>query len=111
MGYLLKDSPEVEIVNCIKYVHAGKTLIKALRTHSLLLSLNNGPKGLSNLTKHEKNFRLVALQKTKAEVADMLFISSKTISKHRTTLSKKLNLDVKQNALLKWAIKNVERLT
>ena len=39
MGYLLKESPEVEIVNCIKSVHAGKTYVNPSLTHSLLLSL------------------------------------------------------------------------
>ena len=62
---------------------------------------------LTNLTDHEINIlKLIAKQKTTAEIADMLFISPKTVGNHRTNISKKLELNGEQNALLKWAIEN-----
>jgi DNA-binding CsgD family transcriptional regulator len=53
---------------------------------------------------------LIALQKTSNEIADMLFISPKTVSNHRTNISKKLDLSGEQNSLLKWALENRDLL-
>ena len=107
MGYLLKESPESEIINCIESVHAGRAYVNPSLTHILINSNKQGPQELDNLTKHEKNIlKLIARQKTSSEIADMLFISPKTVSNHRTTISKKLNLDGKQNGLLKWAMEH-----
>lgn len=40
----------------------------------------------------------------------MLFISPKTVSNHRTNISKKLDLGGVQNGLLKWALEHKELL-
>jgi DNA-binding CsgD family transcriptional regulator len=50
--------------------------------------------------------KLIARQKTTNEIANMLFISPKTVANHRTNISKKLGLTGEQNGLLKWAIEN-----
>ena len=77
----------------------------------LIQNSNQGPQELDNLTKHERNIlKLIARNKTTVEIADMLFISPKTVSNHRTAISKKLNLDGKQNALMKWAMNNAQWL-
>ena len=66
---------------------------------------------LVNLTNHEVNIlKLIARQKTTVEIANMLFISPKTVSNHRGNIGKKLNLSGEQNGLLKWAIENRDLL-
>jgi DNA-binding CsgD family transcriptional regulator len=48
---------------------------------------------LSNLSPREKEIlQLVAEQHTSAEIADLLFISEKTVEKHRARLVEKLNV-------------------
>jgi DNA-binding CsgD family transcriptional regulator len=66
---------------------------------------------LENLTQHEVNIlKLIARQKTSAEIANMLFISPKTVANHRSNIGKKLELSGEQNSLLKWAIEHRDLL-
>lgn len=110
-GYLLKESSEQEILDCICSVASGKAYINPNLTHYLIGQNQNEPVFFDKLTEHEKNIlKLIARQKTTSEIAEMLFISPKTVSNHRTNISRKLELDGGQNALLKWAIAHRDRL-
>lgn len=109
-GYLLKESNEKEILDCIYSVNQGKPYVNSSLTH-FLMSEEPTNNILANLTDHEVNIlKLIARQKTTAEIANMLFISPKTVSNHRGNIGKKLNLSGEQNGLLKWAIENRELL-
>lgn len=110
-GYLLKESSEKEILDCIRSVYRGQAYVNPSLTQYLINI--NAPKAdvLSNLSNHEINIlKLIARQKTSSEIADMLFISPKTVSNHRSNISKKLELSGEQNSLLKWAIEHRELL-
>ena len=110
-GYLLKDSSEKEIVECIQYVGEGKPYVNASMTQYLLEKKQPENDILNSLSNQEVNIlKLVSRQKTTNEIADMLFISPKTVSNHRSNISKKLNLNGQQNGLLKWALENKDRL-
>lgn len=110
-GYLLKESTEKEILECIQFVHAGKAYVNASMTQYLVQQKTEQNDVLSVLSKHEVNIlKLIARQKTSAEIASMLFISPKTVSNHRTNISKKLDLKGEQNGLLKWAMKHKDLL-
>jgi DNA-binding NarL/FixJ family response regulator len=111
-GYLLKESSEREILDCIRSVAAGKAYVNPGLTHYLLNQNQRQPGLFDKLTEHEINIlKLIARQKTTAEIAEMLFISPKTVSNHRTKISKKLELGGEQNALLKWAIEHRDQLS
>ena len=76
-------------------------------THHLLSAKSVKDNALSRLSSHEVNIlKLIARQKTTAEIASMLFISPKTVANHRSNISKKLELSGEQNGLLKWAMTN-----
>jgi DNA-binding NarL/FixJ family response regulator len=111
-GYLLKESSEKEILECIRYVYEGRAYVNASMTQYLINQPSNSHKDiLAQLSNHEINIlKLIARQKTSAEIADMLFISPKTVSNHRTNISKKLELDGVQNGLLKWAMEHRDLL-
>ncbi len=110
-GYLLKESSEKEILDCIRSVAQGRAYVNPSLTQYLLNQNNTEDNIFRQLTDHEINIlKLIARQKTTAEIADMLFISPKTVSNHRTKISKKLELGGEQNALLKWAIEHRDRL-
>ena len=51
---------------------------------------------------------LIAQQKKSKEIAEILFVSEKTIRNHRYNINKKLDLPKENNSLLKWAIINVK---
>ena len=53
-----------------------------------------------------KVLKLIAEQKKSKEIAEILFVSEKTIRNHRYNIKKKLDLPNENNSLLKWAILN-----
>ena len=60
---------------------------------------------LTNLTQSElKILELIAQNKKSKEIADLLFISEKTVKNHRYNISKKLNLSTENNTLLSFAL-------
>lgn len=106
-GYLLKESSEKEILDCIRAVNRGQAYVSAKLTQFLLQREPSENTILAKLTEHEINIlKLIGRQKSTAEIAGMLFISPKTVSNHRTNISRKLELGGEQNGLLKWAIAN-----
>ncbi|MEM6316724.1 MAG: response regulator transcription factor [Bacteroidota bacterium] len=110
-GYLLKESSEAEIVAAIESVAQGRAYVNASLTHWLIASAPKEKDPLEKLSAHEVNIlKLIARQKTTAEIAEMLFISPKTVSNHRRNIGKKLALNGEQNSLLKWALQHRELL-
>lgn len=103
-GYLLKESEEEEIVASIEAVAKGQAYVSAGLTQYLVNATpENDP--LVVLSEHERNIlKLIAREKPTADIADMLFISPKTVANHRNNISKKLGLKGEQNGLLKWAL-------
>ena len=66
---------------------------------------------LNNLTPSEKKIlKLIAKDKTNKEIASVLFISHRTVEKHRSNIISKLNLEHKTNSLLLWAKDNTDKL-
>lgn len=112
MGYLLKESPETEIIQCIHAVHTGSKYISPVLT-DLMISMTTGDDNdpVAVLSDREKNIlRLIARNKTSREIAELLFLSPKTVANHRSNIAKKLSLDGEQNSLLKWAVANKKLL-
>lgn len=109
-GYLLKDFALEEIENCIKTVTNGSPYFspKILELHQ---SNKLDHSGLNSLTPSEKKIlKLIASDKTNKEIASLLFISHRTVEKHRSNIINKLNLEQKTNSLLIWAKENQESL-
>jgi len=65
--------------------------------------------GIRGLTKMESIILgLIAQQKKSKEIADLLYLSEKTIRNHRYNIKKKLNLPNENNSLLKWAVSSIK---
>lgn len=111
-GYLIKENTGEELSECIVKVLEDKMYItKALDNHDLLKKVENKKKELytllSTLTQTEFNtLKLVSQKYTSKEIADILFVSVKTVDNYRYRICKKLPLNPKSNSLLLWAIKN-----
>ncbi len=107
-GYALKGSPSEDIEKCIQTIANGDKYISP----ELDLQLENKSMlDLSNLTKTEFNIlRLIAKNKTSKEIAEILFVSNKTIENHRANIVKKLKLKPEKNSLLKWVLNNQDEL-
>lgn len=111
-AFLMKDNTSEEIVDCIHAVLKGENYItqKFLEENSLLqqnISLSDEVNLLRSLTKTEiKTLKLVSQKYTSKEIANLLFVSEKTIENYRSRICKKLNLDARNNSLVLWVMEN-----
>jgi DNA-binding NarL/FixJ family response regulator len=110
LGYVLKDSASVDIVRGIAAVARGEYFVSpslagiALRARQTGNVSVESRLGLLNLTPTERRIlKLVAEDRTSAEIADALGISARTVDNHRTNICHKLGLNG-NNALLRYAL-------
>lgn len=110
-GYILKDFALEEIENCINTVIQGEPYFSPKILEMLSIKNEETP-GLSYLTPSEKKIlKLIASDKTNKDIAALLFISHRTVEKHRSNIIHKLSLEQKTNSLLIWAKENQDQLS
>jgi DNA-binding NarL/FixJ family response regulator len=113
-GYILKSTGMNELIEAIKTVAAGENYFSKEVSNTLMNSFMSR-KGrsttkdricLEDLTKRETEIlKLIAEEHTNQEIADILFISPRTVDTHRRNLILKLN--AKNTAgLVRFAIKH-----
>jgi DNA-binding NarL/FixJ family response regulator len=110
-GFVLKDSAVTEIVSAIRSTAAGQRYITPLLTEFLLNRHRATPAGaspgdpnLARLTDAERRvLALLADYKTSRDIANELFISVRTVDRHRANIVTKLGLRG-AHALLQFAI-------
>jgi DNA-binding NarL/FixJ family response regulator len=109
-GFLLKDSAVLEIENCIDAVSRNKTYYSNELNNKLQDSrYSSDVEELNKLSPAERKIlRYIADEKTTSDIANMLFISEKTVEKHRKNIIQKLNLPHAKNSLLVWAMKHIK---
>ncbi len=103
-GFILKDSNIDELVHAIERILAGESFF----SQKLLLSLVNSNKGQTevDLTKREQEIlQLIAKGLSTQEISDQLFISFRTVERHRANLLLKTNTN-NSLKLLVFAIKH-----
>jgi DNA-binding NarL/FixJ family response regulator len=101
-GYILKEFALVEIENCIEAVNNGRTYFSEQLTDYLLPE--EKPEILETLTPTEKKvLYFIAQNKTAKEIGDLLFISDRTVEKHKSHIIKKAKLAPKPNSLSLFA--------
>lgn len=93
-GYLLKDRGQKELFKAIRNIAAGGEYFGDSVSQTLIFELQkSGRKGVLNpprLTKREKEvLRTIVKGKKNREIADALFISETTVSKHRQNIMEK----------------------
>ncbi len=109
-GYILKEFALEEIENCINSVYQGSPYFSP-KILEMLSNSESNPQGMDALTPSEKKIlKLIACDKTNKEIASLLFISHRTVEKHRSNIINKLNLEQKTNSLLIWAKEHQDRL-
>ena len=102
-GYVLKEFAIEEIENCLNKVSNGEPYFSP-KIKDMLQPDNEEDDVLNVLTPSEKKIlKLIARDKTNKEIASLLFISYRTVEKHRSNIITKLNLEPKTNSLLSWA--------
>lgn len=105
-GYLLKESALEEIEECLLSVinntpYFSKKISKHLQFKEESDSL------LKRLTMSEiRILKYVSESKSSSEIARLLFISPRTVERHKSNIIQKLELETENRALNKWVEKN-----
>ena len=94
-GYMVKDAADVDLVQAVRQLAAGRQYVHpalgaALLAHESTSRLQ-GPGG--ELSEREEDvLRGVALGRTNAEIAAQLFVSVRTVESHRAHIHQKLGV-------------------
>ncbi len=98
-GYLLKDSPESDLINAILAVHEGKAFFSPAISKMLVedymrqLQQRGAEDSYELLTMREREvLQLLAEGKSNKDVAGILNLSIHTVETHRSNILQKLNL-------------------
>jgi len=108
-GYMLKEDSDVELFNAIDTIRKGEMFVSKLLTRELaeeLSHLHHGGSQLPSepLTPREREvLKLVAEGKSNKDIADLLYISTRTVENHRANMMNKLKLK-KTADLIRYAI-------
>ena len=110
-GYMLKEDSDMELFSAIEKVRQRGIYISRLLSRELLddwvqtcRGRNYKPPVERLSTREREVLKLIAEGKTSKEIADLLYISVRTVENHRANITKKLGL--KRTAdLVKYAIR------
>lgn len=115
-GFILKDSAVTDVISAIKAVTAGKYFVTQSLTTYLLNRANRSERTvkptsrLDELTPTERKvLKMIADYKTSKEIADDLYVSTRTIDNHRANICQKLNISG-NNALIKFVAEHKKEI-
>lgn len=109
-GYLLKEYVGDEVRECIEAVASGGQYLS--KSFEIISSeVQQQLDELSQLSRMERKIiRMISEGKTSEQIAELLFISPKTVENHRYNMAKKLNLESYNNSLVRYAMDKKEML-
>ncbi|MDX9835091.1 MAG: response regulator transcription factor, partial [Desulfobulbus sp.] len=92
-GYCLKKGDFSELLTAIEAVLRGKPYVSPHISQTLIENLKPASSSRTLLTRREKEIlKLIGEGSKNKEIAEVLFISVKTVEKHRSNLMAKLDL-------------------
>jgi DNA-binding NarL/FixJ family response regulator len=115
-GFVLKDSALNDIIECIKTVAASEHYASHALTKFLInrsrraVGLTEQQPTVKDLTPTERRIlKLIAENMTSKEIGEEIFISPRTVEKHRQNICQKLDLQG-SHSLFKFAIQHKSEL-
>ena len=116
-SYILKDFAANEIIDCIEKVSKNEKYIgpELQAYYSEFVEADKKKLDLMLLLKslsqaELKTLKLVSQNKSTKEIAELLFLSDKTIENYRSKICQKLQLPPRNNSLVLWISENKELL-
>jgi DNA-binding NarL/FixJ family response regulator len=111
-GYLLKEFAMEELEECIKTISHNENWFSPKLKKSLVFKETEpiNEKILVLSSAERKILSLISDKKSTKQMAELLFISEKTVENHRSNIIKKLHLGSAKNALLIWALQWKEEI-
>lgn len=115
-GYLLKDNATEDLLECIDAVSRGEYYVSPFLSNHLMRVTKRSTgssdieQAIHTLTETELSvLQFIGEHKTSREIGEILFVSEKTVEKHRSNIARKLNLRG-SHALLKFAAEHKSKL-
>ena len=115
-GFVLKDSALIDIIECVKAVAASEHYASHALTKFLInrsrraVGLTERQPTVNDLTPTERRIlKLIAEDMTSKEIGEEIFISLRTVEKHRQNICQKLNLQG-SHSLFKFAVQHKSEL-
>ncbi len=109
-GYVLKQSADSELMDAIRSVHRGEAFLYPSGVRLLLQAYLKGDKPVGGKAEHsrlsdreEQVLALTAEGYSNQEIADRLFLSSKTVDTYRQRIMEKLDLH-HRSELVRYAL-------
>lgn len=106
-GYLLKQARGNDVVESVRQVAAGRSLLDPAVTAQVLARIRNGPPAnpvLDRLTAHEQRvLELIGKGLTNRQIATQLFLAEKTVKNYVSSLLTKLDLESRTQAAILFA--------
>jgi len=103
-GYVLKQIRGSDLIDTVRRVAAGQSMLDPAVTAQVLERLRSGPKtdpALDQLTSQEqKILELIAQGMTNRQIAGSLFLAEKTVKNYVSSLLAKLNLESRTQAAI-----------
>jgi DNA-binding NarL/FixJ family response regulator len=101
-GYVLKEVKGADLINAVRHVAAGKSLIDPELTATLLERVRNGPTTapeLASLTEQElKLLNYIAEGLTNRQIGERMFLAEKTVKNYVSSILGKLGLERRTQA-------------
>lgn len=94
-GYLLKDAPREEILNCIRKVHAGETYLPV----SLAAKLAERVSCIELTEREMAVLRALAKGQSNKQIGRSLFITETTVKAHLKSIFAKMNVQSRTEAI------------
>ena len=111
-GYIIKDEPFIEIHKCIQSVSKGSPYFSDIFSSVFKNEVSPELQKLKLLSPSERTIvKLIAQNKSTKEIGELLFVSSRTIEKHRSNIISKLDLGYQKKSLSTWANDNKHLIT
>ena len=110
-GYLLKDDAEKELFSAIEHIQGGKIYIspgladQSMQNWARMRRGEDDFRSTEELTVRQREIlKLIAEGKSNKEIGDLLFISVRTVERHRANMMDKLNIR-KTAELVQYALR------
>lgn len=115
-GYVLKNAPPQEIIESIRRVAAGRSVLAPVVAETLAATLRDEPeeervrRRLASLSERELEvLRLAAEGESNADIGKRLFISEGTVKNHMTHILRKLDVEDRTQAAILTVKYGIER--
>jgi DNA-binding NarL/FixJ family response regulator len=110
-GYLLKTTPGAKLVEAVRAVHSGATVLQDELSHKLALrAMHPGSSGRRLSERELDVLRLTALGLSSKEIAGRLQISQRTVEGHLNNIFSKLGVNSRTEAVVHAAARGLINL-